>query len=543
MDMPQDHHRSTAEGPSLSAVYDWQVTSRREPALRGVPTTGAIALGALAAAAGAVFLVEEGAGVADASTIYLLAVALVAYLRGSWAAVGAALGAFLTYNFLFVEPRFTFQVADPQQILTLVILLAVGIGIARLTGLQRDHAQRSRQREGEARSLFAIGEVIARAPRIGEALPQLVEDLVASVGMDRVWIGVGPTLALEQILGDSHPGATPSTTGPYWALRRSPDARPTWVRLSPPTPGGTGSREDRPALFRAELSDGEAAVGSLWATRAPARGEPSEEETRLLANAADQIGQALIRDRLTSQTTELEVARRSEELKAAFLDSVSHDLRTPLATIRAAAGTLADPSLDLPVADRREMASEIDAEAHRLSRLVGELLDMSRIEGGALRPHLEAMPVAELVAAALDRSRESLGQRQIEVAIDDRLPPVAVDQLLADQAIGNLFENVARHSSAGALVRVSASEDGDDLVRLAIEDGGPGVPTEALAHLFDKFYRVPGRRDSSRQGTGLGLALVRGLVEGMGGTVHATASDLGGLAIELRLPVALEPTP
>jgi two-component system sensor histidine kinase KdpD len=541
MDIRQDRHRPTADGVSLSAVYDWPVTSRREPALRGALTTAAIVVGALAGATAAVFVVEDRAGVADASTIYLLAVALVAYLRGSWAAVAAALGAFLTYNFLFVEPRFTLQVAEPQQILTLVILLAVGIGIARLTGLQRDHAQRSEQREREARSLFAIGEVIARAQRIGEALPVLVEDLAPAGGMDRVWIGVGPTRALEQILGDSQPGEAPATAGPHWVLRRSPDAQPTWVRLSPPGPG-PGAREDRPALFRVELSEGDLVVGSLWATRDQARGQPSEEETRLLASAADQVGQALIRDRVSTQTTELEVARRSEELKAALLDSVSHDLRTPLATIRATAGTLADPALDLPATQRMAMASEIDAEADRLSRLVGELLDMSRIEGGALRPNLEAMPVEEIVRPALERARESLGQRRIELAIADGLPPVAVDQVLADQAIGNLFENVARHSSAEALLRISASEDGEGLVHLRIEDGGPGVPTEAMAHLFDKFYRVPGRRDASRRGTGLGLALVRGVVEGMGGSVQASASELGGLAIELRLPVAPDPS-
>lgn len=542
MDTPRGRPPPPADGASLYGVYDWPVTGLRVPAPSGSLTTVAIVLGALAAATGAVFVVEDRTGVADASTIYLLAVALVAYLRGSWAAVWAALGAFLTYNFLFIDPRYTFRVAEPQEILTLVILLAVGIGIARLTGLQRDHAQRSEQREREARSLFAIGEVIVRAPRVRDAFPHLVQELATAAGMQRLWIGVGPTRALEQILGDSQAGEPSATGGPHWILRRSPDAQPRWVRVSPPGPG-QGGREDRPALFRAELLDGEEVVGSLWATRDHARGQPREEETRLLANATDQIGQALIRDRLSTQTTELEVARRSEELKAALLDSVSHDLRTPLATIRATAGTLADPALELAVPDRRAMAAEIDAEADRLSRLVGELLDMSRIEGGALRPHLEATPVGDVVRPALERARQSLGRRRIEVAIDDDLPAVAVDQVLADQAIGNLIENVARHSAADAALRISASEDGESRVRLRIEDGGPGVPTEAIAHLFDKFYRVPGRRDSSRRGTGLGLALVRGLVEGMGGSVQASASELGGLAIELLLPVAPDPAP
>jgi two-component system sensor histidine kinase KdpD len=523
------------------AVYDWSVTGPRLPASRGVLSAAAIVFATLAAATAAVFVVEDQAGVADASTIFLLAVALVAYVCGSWAAVGSALGAFLIYNFVFVEPRFTFQVADPQQILTLVILLVVGTGIARLTGLQRDHAQRSERREREARSLFAISEVIAGARRVTDAFPALVNDLATASGMDRVWIGMGPTRPLERIVADSHPVGPLPTSGPHWVLRRSPDSPPAWVRLSPPAPTAA-ARHDAHAPFRVELMEEGAVVGSLWGARDPARGQPTEEETRLLATAADQVGQAVVRDRLSGQATELEVARRSEELKAALLDSVSHDLRTPLATIRAAAGTLADPALDLPLDERRAMASQIDDEADRLARLVGELLDMSRLEGGALRPDVEAMPVAEIVRPALQRARASLGSRRIEVAIGDQLPPVAVDQVLADQVLDNLMENVARHAGADALLRISATADEGGTVRLSIEERGPGVPPEALAPLNDKFYRVPGRRDPSRRGTGLGLALVRGLVEAMGGSAEARVSQLGGLAIEIRLPVARTPT-
>jgi two-component system, OmpR family, sensor histidine kinase KdpD len=521
------------------AVYDSRVTVRRVPAPRSALTASAIVLATLALATGAVFVVEDRAGVADASMIYLLAVALVAYLCGSWAAIGTALGAFLIYNFLFVAPRFTLQVADPQQILTLVILLVVGTGIARLTGLQRDHAQQAQQREREARSLFAISEVIAAARRVNEAFAPLVGGLAAASGMDRVWIGMGPTRPLEQVVGDSRPAGPLPSSGPHWVLRRSPDAPPAWVRLSPPGPTAL-ARGDGLALFRLELWDGDAVIGSLWGARDPLDGEPTEEETRLLAAAADQIGQAVVRDRLSGQATELEVARRSEELQAALLDSVSHDLRTPLATIRAAAGTLADPALDLPADQQRAMASEIDDEAERLSRLVGELLDMSRIQGGVLRPEVEAMPLAEIVQPALERARAGLGQRRIEVAISDALPLVGVDPVLATQVVDNLIENVARHAAPDAVLRISASEEGG-AVLLRIEDGGPGVPPEALAHLFDKFYRVPGRRDPSRRGTGLGLALVRGIVEAMGGSAQASASDLGGLAVEIRLPAMAGP--
>jgi two-component system, OmpR family, sensor histidine kinase KdpD len=517
-------------------IYDGGVTFRGPTAWRQTGTTAAIVVGALAVTTAAVFIVEEATDVPDASMLYLLAVALVAFLRGSWAAVASALGAFLAYNFLFVPPRYTFQVADAQHVLTLGILLAVGLGIARLTGLQRDQATRSRRREREARSLFAVSDAIARARSVGEAFPILVDRLASDGAMRRVWIGLGPTKAQEQVVGDSRPGDPTLAPAGHWLLRRDSSGDAAWVRLSPPT--GPPGRQDGSALFRLALLDGTTEVGSLWAARDARLGQPDEEQTRLFAVAADQIGQAIVRDRLAGQATELEVARRSEELKAALLDSVSHDLRTPLSTIRAAAGTLADPALELSVDDRRAMAAEIDAEAQRLSRLVSELLDMSRIEGGALQPNVEAVPIDEVVGAALRRAHPNLSRRRVEVRIPDDLPPVLVDPVLADQVLDNLIDNVTRHTNPEALMRITATRAGDHDLLLRVEDAGSGVPADALPHLFEKFYRVAGRRDPSRRGTGMGLALVRGMVEAMGGSAQARSSELGGLAVEIRLPTA-----
>jgi two-component system sensor histidine kinase KdpD len=185
------------------------------------------------------------------------------------------------------------------------------------------------------------------------------------------------------------------------------------------------------------------------------------------------------------------------------------------------------------------MAREIDAEADRLSLLVTGLLDMTRIEGGALQPTSEPIPISEIVQPALHRARASLGMRPVEVELPDTLPALAVDPVLANQVIDNLLENVVRHTAAGDTVRITAVHDGEE-VRVRVEDAGPGVPDEALGHLFEKFYRVPPRRSSARIGTGLGLAVVKGMVDAMGGSVAASASRLGGLAIDLRLPIATE---
>jgi two-component system sensor histidine kinase KdpD len=503
---------------------------------RTLTTTFIVVVAALAASIAGVYVLEEWAGVRDASTLFLFAVALVAYLRGSWAAVGTALGAFLAYNYLFLPPEFTFFVSDPQHILTLALLLAVGVAIGRLTGLQRDQARRSERREHEARALFNVSRAIASAKRMSDALPVLVASLAEDAGMARVWIGLGPTWAQEQVVATSDPGADAPGSGPHSVLpRRSADTQPGWVRLSPPGPAA--ARADRLALYRVELVDGSEPIGSLWAARDSRLGPPTGEETRLLAAAADQIGQGIVRDRLAEQATELEVGRRSEELKAALLDSVSHDLRTPLATIRASAGTLADPSVPLTLDEARAAAQEIDQEADRLGNLVSGLLDMSRVTAGVLETQPETMPVGELVMPALQRARGALRPRRVQVEIPEELPPVVVDPVLVSQVLDNLLENVARHTPDDAPVRILASAD-RGWVTVRVEDGGPGVSPDALPHIFEKFYRVPSRRGTARQGTGLGLAVVKGMAEAVGGAVAAGRSELGGLAIDVKLPAS-----
>jgi two-component system sensor histidine kinase KdpD len=234
----------------------------------------------------------------------------------------------------------------------------------------------------------------------------------------------------------------------------------------------------------------------------------------------------------------VEVARRSDALKSALLDSVSHDLRTPLASIRAAAGSLMDPAVHWSAEEERSTAASIDREAERLNRLVSNILDLSRIEAGGLVAQHSAFPLEDLVPDVLERLAPVLGTRPIEVRIPAGLPPVDVDEVFIDQVLTNLLENAARYAGPTATLRISAHQLGPGRIGLTIEDSGPGVPADALTHLFEKFYRVPVRGEGARRGTGLGLAVVRGLVETMGGTINARRSELGGLAMDLELVAA-----
>jgi len=221
-----------------------------------------------------------------------------------------------------------------------------------------------------------------------------------------------------------------------------------------------------------------------------------------------------------------------------LLDSVSHDLRTPLASIRAAAGSLMDPSIHWSAEDERATAASIDREADRLNRLVSNILDLSRIEAGGLVMRHSAFPLEDLVPDVLERLRPILGARPIDVLIPAGLPPVDIDEVFIDQVLTNLLENTARYAGPGVAVRISARDLESGRIGLTIEDAGPGVPADALPHLFEKFYRVPQSGEGARRGTGLGLAVVRGLVETMGGRIDARPSELGGLAMDLELRAA-----
>jgi two-component system sensor histidine kinase KdpD len=272
--------------------------------------------------------------------------------------------------------------------------------------------------------------------------------------------------------------------------------------------------------------------------RARSEHEPDRAETRILAASADQLGQAVVRDRLAEEATNAEILRESESLKSALLDSVSHDLRTPLATIRAAAGSMLDRSIAWSQQEQLEAFETIDAEAERMGRLVRNLLDLSRIEGGALKPELAAHDAGEIASQAAGRIHAE--GKTIRVDVPARLPPVLIDDVYLGQILANLLENAVRYG--GSTIVVEGRELPDDgAVELSVSDDGEGVPVRALGHLFDKFYQVPRTDDLSRRGMGIGLTVVAGLAHAMGGTVRAERSAAGGLAVMVTLRTAEPP--
>jgi two-component system, OmpR family, sensor histidine kinase KdpD len=487
---------------------------------------GAVVIGAL-----------EAYGLNDASPAYLLAVVAVAVLRGTGPAVATAVGAFLVYDFFYVEPIHTFTVRDPAEWLNLLLLLVVGVVVGRLAGQERDRAVAAIEGEREASAMFNISFTLASRRDTASALGPIAGLVRDEVRASRVWIVVG-----DMVVADTTDQArVPTSAVVYTVLRRRPGDEPAeWVRVHAPTRAPKSVQDPAEQSYQVVITAGGRTYGAVWVARPRGFGPPDLGETRVLAAAADQIGGSLERDRLQRDATSAEVSRRSDALKSALLDSVSHDLRTPLASIRAAAGTLMDPEVEWPPDQRREIAGSIDLEAEWLNRLVTNLLDMSRVEAGELRPSLGVFSLTDLIAEAVRRSAPSLAGHAVDVRVPPDLPPVLVDEVFIGQVLANTLDNAAKYGGPGAPIRVSARVT-DQRVGVVVEDGGAGVPPDALPRLFEKFYRVPRKGEGSRRGTGIGLAVVRGLVEAMGGRVEARASDLGGLAVELDLPIATAP--
>jgi two-component system sensor histidine kinase KdpD len=494
---------------------------------------------ALAGSSAVVFLLERVVEVPSAASVYLLAVIIAGALGGTLAAVGTAIAATFLYDFFFVEPIYTLRITDASEWLNLLLCLAVGIAVGRLAGLQAERATEAAERARDAQALFAVSRSIATSDDLAAAATTVLRQLAVAGGMERLWLGLGPSVATERTLADTGAGAP--LPAPTWhvVLQRSLGDEPArWTRTHVGRPVVRGTSAGA-TVHRVRVEVPGEVLGSLWALRPAGAADPDPAQTRILSAAADQLGQAVRRERLVADGVQAEVSRRSEGLMSALLDSVSHDLRTPLATIRAAAGSLLDESVSWTADERTAALRSIDLEAERMNRLVRNLLDLSRIEGGALHAELEPHDLDDLLNGVAHRVRTD---KILDLEIPADLPPLVVDALFLDEILTNLIENAEAY--ARSIIRVRARqlpEEGEPTVEVTVDDDGPGVPEMDMGRLFDKFYRVRQPLEGSRPGMGIGLTVARGLSRAMRGDIVAERSDLGGLALRVRLPAVMLP--
>ena len=317
----------------------------RRPARRRFVRPVIASLGSLAVATVAIALLQNVAGVPNASVVYLAAVVTTAFVAGTVGAIAAAAAAFLLYDFLFVQPLLTFTVSDPGEWLNLVLLLFTGIIVGQLAALQRARADQAHEREREAIALFRVSRALATRSSTQAVLPTIARTLAAETAMARVWIALGPDEARERIAADSSGGGRPAVPGLYQVLQRLPEDVPArWGRVHQPTPG-----RGRPATtqdaYQVRIEAGGRVLGSIWALRDRAEGEPDRTQTRLLSAAADQVGQALARDRIAAAAQAAEVARRATRSSPRCSSPSRTTSARPLAVIRAAAGSLESDSV------------------------------------------------------------------------------------------------------------------------------------------------------------------------------------------------------
>jgi two-component system sensor histidine kinase KdpD len=284
------------------------------------------------------------------------------------------------------------------------------------------------------------------------------------------------------------------------------------------------------------LQTNRGAVGILGVELA-AEPEPTLEQRDLLGAFARQAALVLDRLRLDGESQKAQLVAESERLSKALLNSISHELRTPIAAITAAATTLSSLKSQEPAGMDKTLASEIQESAARLNRLVSNLLDMTRLESGNVKPRLEWCDMADLINVAVRHNEREMSRHQIIVTVARSLPLVKADFVLLEQALNNLLLNAAAYTPDGTPVEVRASVVNDEMA-ISVSDRGPGLPSESLPLVFEKFYRVPG---APAGGTGLGLSIVKGLVEAHGGRVEAENRPGGGAEFRFYLPVANSP--
>lgn len=472
---------------------------------------------AVAVVTGAGFALRNVFTLQDQVMLYLLSIMGVSARFSRTASIIAAALSVAAYDFFFVPPLFTFAVSDATHVLTFAMMFTVGLVISTLTFRVRRQERASRDRENRTSALYALSRDLAQTLVPDEMALALSRRAIEVFGCD-VGVVLQPHFAAMVL----------HTHSSGFSLGTSDKAVVRWV-LDHRRVAGLGT-ETLPGagIICFPIASGDAVLGVLVLKPSAQGLEPS---ARAFVDAFVQpAALALERARLSLDAQRAGVRAKAEELRATLLSTVSHDLRTPLSAITGAANTLRDPLVKLEEAGRRELLQTIEDESARLERLIGNLLEMTRLESGAVVVKRELVPLEELVASAATRLERVLGSRKVTVTAAPELSLVNVDALLFEQVFVNLFENAAKYTPDGTPIEVNARVNAE-VLELEVRDHGPGVAAKLASKVFDRFVR-----GDEGQGVGLGLAIVKSIMAAHGGAVRVANAPGGGAAFVLTLP-------
>jgi len=483
-------------------------------------------------AVGVALAVSEAIGqivqLPNISLIFLTAVLFSAVYWGLWPSLLAAVLSVLAYNFFFLPPLYTFTVADPANVLALIAFFIVAIIASNLASRTREQAITASARANTTAELYAFSRKLAGTATLDDVLWATAYQIAFMLKVRVVMLMPNDAGKLE--VGAGYPPEDELDEADLAAARWTWDHNRPAGRGADTLPGGK-------RLFL-PLRTGRGAIGVIGIDRDGGGALLTPEERRLLDALSDQAAIAIERTKLAEDIDEARLLAETERLRSALLTSISHDLRTPLASIIGAITSLRSYGASYDVMARTELMATVQDEAERLNRFVGNLLDMTRLESGALEPKRGYVDLGEIVGSSLDRTAKILHRHKLEVEIGQDLPMLNVDAVLLEQVLVNLLDNAAKYAPPGSLIRLDVYRDPASIA-LDVTDEGPGIPNDALERVFDKFYRVRAG-DRQRAGTGLGLAICRGFVEALGGKIVArNRPDRSGATLHVSFPAEL----
>ena len=428
-----------------------------------------------------------------AALLYVLAVVVAAATGGLASGLVASVLSFLALNFFFTPPFHTFGVEETADLVALAVFLAVSATVGTMLSRVLEQRTRAERREREARLLHHLGTRLRSGVPTEEVLRSLARSVLELFDLARCEIiselADGPIVA-ERLNGHADVG--------------------------------------RDEIIPITVHDRE--LGRIVAVPNGSHPMLTTEERGVIQTLATQIALAIDGMRLGSEAEEARLEAETNRLRAALFSSVTHDLRTPLASITASVSSLLEDESPLEGAARRELLETIDEEAGRLNRVIGNLMDLSRMRAGAVTPSKAPTAIDELIEGVIARSGSLLRDHDIRLMLRENLPEIPVDLVQIDQALTNVLENAARFTPAGRRITVAAARWRDG-VQVRIADRGPGIPREERERVFEPFVR-----GDSSAGTGLGLAIARAIVEAHGGTIRVTDEPGGGAALVIELP-------
>ncbi|MBL8883116.1 MAG: sensor histidine kinase KdpD [Hyphomicrobium sp.] len=489
-------------------------------------TSIAVATGAVTASVLAGLALEQVTRLPNLSMVFLLAVLLCGMRFGTLSAIAASVLSFFAYNFFFIGPRHTFTIAEPHELLSLFIFLAVAFVTGSLAGRLREQATATRERAEAMQALFDFSRKLSGAPKLDDVLWLLASQVAAiAKGKSVVLLDQGKGLSIESGWPPEDELATSDWAAARWANEKQ-------------EPAGRGTETLPSARFHFRpILGSKGSIGAVGIDPGDADDAMSDSVASTLQSFIEQAAVAIERIALVEQASKAETAAEGERLRAALLSSISHDLRTPLASIVGSVTSLRTLGDRMPRSDRSDLLATIEEEAGRLSRFVSNLLDMTRLEAGAIDIRRDWVDVRDAVASAIDRARKAFPGRKIESTMPDTLPLIRGDAALLEQVMLNLLDNAHKYSDLNSATEVKVTS-GPAEIMLTVSDRGIGIPAEALEKVFDKFYRVAGS-DGRAPGTGLGLSICAGIVKGMGGAIKAESPivDKRGTRITVTLPI------